>query len=119
MELSPLTIPLVRLKMKARTHVGSNRATVVLGVTEHLISISQIADFEKMTCLVHMIPKWRTTNASFDVDVLAEARRVESLRVLFVRGAFVEKTSRQNSASLWRNFFRIASRFEYRCVLDL
>lgn len=34
---------------------------------------------KNMPRLVHMMPKWRTTNASFDVDVLVEAKIVEFL----------------------------------------
>lgn len=73
----------------------------VPGMTKNLISVSQLTNSGRYVLFGPNDFKILGNVKSIDTNTILKGKRVKSLYVLTANEAFVEKTSRQDNASLW------------------
>lgn len=73
----------------------------VPGMTKNLISVSQVADAGNYILFGPHDVKIMRNLRSLDADVVHQGKRVKSLYVLSAGDSYVEKTSKNDNASLW------------------
>ncbi|KAH7856163.1 hypothetical protein Vadar_033466 [Vaccinium darrowii] len=81
--------------------VTLNSVYHVPGMTKNLVSVSQISNSGKYVLFGTDDIKVLSNIRNMEADILLEGKRVKSLYVLSASDAYVEKTSKQDNASLW------------------
>ncbi|KAH7843402.1 hypothetical protein Vadar_016136 [Vaccinium darrowii] len=81
--------------------VTLNSVYHVPGMTKNLVSVSQISNSGKYVLFGPDDVKVLSNIRNMEADILLEGKRVKSLYVLSASDAYIEKTSKQDNASLW------------------